>query len=498
MSLLADALRGVQSPQIVHRPPGVVSLDAATEAIELADAYGICDGHPLDDSQRFTLTVALGERADGSWAASTVADFEPRQNGKNDTCNARELAGLILFGEKLIIHTAHEFPTANESFLRLVAVFENWDDLRRKVARIRYANGEQGIELLSGQRLKYRARTGGSGRGFAKADLTVYDEAQHLQAEHIAASGPAKLANPNSQSWYMGSGGLSTSVNAWRLRARAVKGDAGRLAYVEHSAESLTVAADGQLVSVRPPDLLDREAWALANSAYGWRITDEKLLDLYDELGPEMFARECLCVWDPLPGVAGEPVISLGAWAKLRDDGPPTWHEPIVLGVDASPDRQWSSIAFAAHRSDGLGYVELLKHERGVAWLAESIIRNREEWGDPLVAVDTSSPAASVLAELEAAGVRVAKFGPAKLAQACGAFIDAVTDRSLRHHDDLPFGPALLAARQRSVGDGWAWSRRDSTSDITAIVAATLAFGALPAAGTNEHTFSPVVDLGDY
>jgi hypothetical protein len=61
-----------------------------------------------------------------------VGDFGPRQGtGKNDKIAARELAGLILFGERLIIHTAHEFPTANESFLRMVAVFENWDDLRR-------------------------------------------------------------------------------------------------------------------------------------------------------------------------------------------------------------------------------------------------------------------------------------------------------------------------------------------------------------------------------
>ena len=95
---------------------------------------------------------------------------------------------------------------------------ENWDDLRRKVARIRYANGEQGIELLSGQRLKYRARTGGSARGFAKADLIVYDEAQHLAREHVAGSGPAKLANPNSQTWYAGSGGMTTSAKAWEIR----------------------------------------------------------------------------------------------------------------------------------------------------------------------------------------------------------------------------------------------------------------------------------------
>jgi hypothetical protein len=222
-SQLAERL-GVQVPQIVHLPPDVHSLAAAEEAIELADAYGVADGHPLSESQKFTLRAGLGERSDGSWAATAVADFKPRQGGgKTDTIAARELAGLILFGERLQIHTAHEFPTANESFLRVVAVFEAWDDLRRRVARIRYANGEQGIELLSGQRLKYRARTGGSGRGFAKADLVVYDEAQHLQGEHVAASGPARLSNPNSQSWYAGSGGLSTSLVAWRMRRRALR-----------------------------------------------------------------------------------------------------------------------------------------------------------------------------------------------------------------------------------------------------------------------------------
>jgi hypothetical protein len=142
---------GVQEPQILHLPPDVVSLAAAEEAIELADAYGVCDGFPLAESQKITLRGGLGERADGSWAASTVGDFGPRQGtGKNDKIAARELAGLILFGERLIIHTAHEFPTANESFLRMVAVFENWDDLRRRVARIRYANGEQGIEFCRG------------------------------------------------------------------------------------------------------------------------------------------------------------------------------------------------------------------------------------------------------------------------------------------------------------------------------------------------------------
>lgn len=204
MTSLLDVRLGRQTPQIVRLPADVASLAAADEAIELADTYGIADGYPLDESQCFTLRAAMGQRADWSWAAATVADFEPRQSGKNDSVAARELYGLVARGEQLIIHTAHEFPTANESFLRFVALFENWDDLRRLMRRPYYGNGTQGITLLSGQRILYKARTGGAGRGFAKADLVVYDEAQHLRAEHVAASGPARLANPNAQAWYCG------------------------------------------------------------------------------------------------------------------------------------------------------------------------------------------------------------------------------------------------------------------------------------------------------
>ena len=80
---------GVQSPQISHLPPDVHSLDAALEASELAEAYGLA----LDESQRFTIEAAMGLRADDTWAASEVADFEPRQNGKNDTIQAREMWG---------------------------------------------------------------------------------------------------------------------------------------------------------------------------------------------------------------------------------------------------------------------------------------------------------------------------------------------------------------------------------------------------------------------
>jgi hypothetical protein len=384
---------------------------------------------------------------------------------------ARELAGLILFGERLIIHTAHEFPTANESFLRLVAVFENWDDLRVRVARIRYANGEQGIELLSGQRLKYRARTGGSGRGFAQADLLVYDEAQHLQAEHVAASGPARLSNPNNQSWYMGSGGLATSHNAWRMRRRALAGGGGRFAYVEHTAEQVRLV-EGKVESVKPADLLDREAWAAANSAYGSRITDESLYSLYEELGLDLFARECLCIWDTELG-AEESIVSAEAWAACKNVKSQS-SDRVSFALDVSPDRVWSSIAAASESTHGGVHVELIDRRRGTGWLVARAVELQGKWGGKM-AIAKGSPAWSLKEDLDTAKVDLLPISTEEHSQACGDFYDGVIESRIRHIDQAELNAALKGADRRPYQDAWLWSRRSSSTDISPLVAVTLA-----------------------
>jgi hypothetical protein len=480
-----DVRLGVVEPQIVHLPPDVHSLDGAGEAISLADAYGICDGFRLDDSQRFTLRAALGERVDGSWAAATVCDFEPRQNGKNDTVAARELAGLLVFEERLIIHTAHEFATANEAFLRMVGVFEGSPDLRARVAHIYYANGAQSIHLKTGQRLLYRARTAGAGRGFAKADLVVYDEAQHLQPEHVAASGPTRLANPNAQAWYMGSGGLATSTNAWRLRRRALAGGGGRFAYVEHTAERMTVEG-GRLVSRRPA-VLDREAWAQANPAYGRRISDESLLSLHDELGPDLFARECLCMWDAEPGGEGGE-IDPALWAALADAS-----SSIVsnhrLALDVSPDRRWASFGAAGRRADGRLHVEAWERRPGTGWVLEVAVASWELRHIPF-RIQTGSPAGAFIVPLRERGVEVVEVSASEHAQALGQFLDACECDGLRHLGGSALNMAVAGGVVRASGDVSLWGRRTSKVDISPLVAVTLAVGGVPEAVEESLTFA--------
>jgi hypothetical protein len=473
MSLQTGALLGELTPQILLRPADVHSLDAAREAIELAEAYGVCRGHGLDGSQQFTLEVGLGERLDGSWAAATMCDFEPRQNGKNDSCAARELAGLLLFDERLILHTAHEAKTAKESFERFVAVLEASDDLRRKVKKIRYANGEQGVEMLSGGRLMYATRTASAGRGFAEADLVVYDESQHLTAEQLASSAPTKLANPNSQSWYMGSGGLSHSLAAWRLRKRGLRGVPGRFGYVEHTAEVVSLV-EGRVVSVKPADMLDRAAWATANPAYGYRITDEKMLELFEELGPDLFGRECLNLWDPEAG-EDAAVWGPGVWASaVSASAAPV--RPFFVGVDATPFEPGKGQSCAVAVTGG-GVVELVEPRSSMASLEGDVVALARSIG-AAVALDPSGPAAFIRPGLEAAGVQMLDVSGQKMGQACGLFFSAVEDRKVQVRQHVDLERAVAGARIMPKADAWVWARKFGLADVSPLVAVTLAWWA--------------------
>lgn len=79
--------------------------------VELAAAAGLF----LDPWQEFCLESALWERPSPDdeerweWSSFEVGILVPRQNGKGAILEARELGGLFLFEESLILHSAHEF-----------------------------------------------------------------------------------------------------------------------------------------------------------------------------------------------------------------------------------------------------------------------------------------------------------------------------------------------------------------------------------------------------
>ena len=483
-------LLGVQTPSLLHLPTGVVSHDAAVEAVQLAEDCGLL----LDDSQKFTLRCALGERADGTWAAIDVVDEEPRQNGKGDTQIARQLAGLFLFTEDLQIATAHEFKTANEAFLRLVAVIDGDPALRSKVLRIRYANGEQGVELKSGARLKFAARSMGSGRGFAGVSTVYVDEAYAATGEHLAALLPTLSTHPNPQRWFASSAPLASSHVLWNLRRRAIIGNGGRmvgesddrLAYVGHTAEVFDVDNAGRVRSVAP-DPEDREAWALANPALGYRIDPDYVASELGTYGPAIFLRERLGVGDPEAGRLEEVAAKIDpdAWQKCHvSQLVKVEPKRCVFAIDCVPSGGHVSIAVGAGTSDR-PYVEVVEHQRGVGWVARRIVELVQKWQPVAVGIDAQGPAGGLVgpiraalgeANLDADILKVVTFGDMK--SWCEAFHTDVMEGRLRvptgqDHLDL----AVVNATERRHGNAWLWDRRDTAIPISPLVAATIARG---------------------
>jgi hypothetical protein len=91
------------------------------------------------------------------------------------------------------------------------------------------------------------------------------------------------------------------------------------------------------------------------------------------------------------------------------------------------------------------------------------------------VIIDPVGAAGSLVGELRALGVTVTEISTRQMVTGCGRFFDTVKTQQLRHIDQTPLTAAVAGAKRRALGDAWAWHRRDTTVDVSPLVAATLA-----------------------
>lgn len=458
---------GAQEPRLLTLPGGAVSSSGA-ETVELAASVGL----ELDPWQQLVLEGALSERADGQWAAFEVGLIVGRQSGKGSILEARELAGLFLFGERMILHTAHQFNTAKEAFRRIRALIDGSDDLVRKVRQVRQSNEEVSIELLSGQRLRFVARNGGSGRGFT-GDCVILDEAFKLGPDEMGALLPTLSARPNPQIWYTSSAPMATSHQLHAVRRRALAGGSPRLAFFEWSIDP---AVD---------DPAAPAAWARANPALGIRISEEFIAGEMAALDAATFARERLGVPDmPLSEVRADPPIPLELWdGCVADAGRPG--EGLVWAVDVSPDLQSAAVGVAWRRDDGRVQVQVVDHRPGAGWVAGRVAELRGRWGGVWV-LDPRGGSGSLVEGWPGVSVSAADAR-----RWCVLLDAAVRSGGLAHFGQAEVRAGLEGAVRRPSEDGgWSWARRQSTVDISPLVAVSLAHGAL-AGGVTEQAALP-------
>lgn len=449
--------------------------NSAAEAVDLLDQVGM----PLDPWQQIALDVMLGERADGKWSAFEFGLIVARQNGKGGVLEARELAGLFLFGEQLIIHSAHEFATAAEAFRRMKNLIDGTAWLSKRVKKVMNSHGSEGFELMSGQRLSYRTRTAGGGRGFS-GDVVILDEAQKLDAGQLAALMPTLSARPNPQLIYTGTVTPDAAILR-RIVERGRKGGEAHLAFAEWS------APEGS-------DPADPAAWAQANPALSIRISPDYVAAEQASLPALEFSMERLSIWPDVTQLGS--VISVESWSQCGESDATPHTGSVSVGVAISPGRDWASVGVAAHRPDGTTYVELIKHEPGTDWLIPYLVGLTERRQPVALVVDQAGPAGTLLAAMGAAGLTVRVTDTTAYKAACGGFVDSVKYARIRHREQTPLTTAAVGVTEHRLGDAFVYERRNSAVLVSPLEAVTLAvWGLTPEPRKKEFS---MVNLADF
>ena len=495
MTLQRSERVGSQLPTWRALPSDGCDNGSGDDAIELALLAGL----DLDEWQRLVLRDSLLVRADDPdrWAALTVWLAVGRQNGKGSILEARQLAGLALFGSRLAVHTAHELKTTQEHFLRMQQLIEGCADVERMVLRIRTGKGDEAIEMKNGNRLRFIARSTGGGRGFSADDLYL-DESMFvgegmMRAIFSTMAARSKAGNP--QLWLTGSAPKADEPNqAWAHgQVGILRGDKrpDRSLYLDFGTLPPTleeVDAAGGVDAAVALLVDDRDRWYGSNPSLGTRIGEEFCETERSTLGVWGFAVERLGLVIPPEVTENLSGVDIDAWAKLAGEFTLNDAPTRVVGVDLNESGGAGTVT-AAGVVGGRACLEVVA-TGGVGSLVEWITR-QDQGVIGAVVVDESSHARMLSKLLTPDGstsplVPVVGRSSTEAAEDHALFVLSVASGEFVHRGDARVRAAILAAAQRPMGERWKWSPRHSSGDITALRSAALALANVSAAGVHD------------
>jgi hypothetical protein len=461
------------APRYCSVAPHVSSL--GPRAVALAASAGLI----ADDWQEFVTEKLLGLDQEDRFVHFEGGVNVARQNGKDGILEIIELDALVNWpGQNLVIHSAHEFATAQEHQLRLESLFQNTPELHALVkdkGGYKHANGQESINLKSGSRIIFKARTKGGAIGFS-ADLLVWNEAMMLPDAVVGAMMPTLRASDAPYGPLIIYAGTAVDqdihvygINWARIRERGIAGEPG-LAYFEWSAH-LDVDRPDELTDAQ---LNDRTLWLQANPALGKRIDPEHMAREIASMATRVAAVQLFGVGDwPATDGAEDTLISSQDWADCEEHD---WEfvDPVIISFDISPDRR-TSICVSGRTDRGQMGVEVINHAAGTGWVFDRLSSLYQNHEVAEVVCDGYGPAAAIASQLDEAGITIRRLDSADYGKACGLFVNMVGEKTLRHLGQDELSNAIKGAKPRPLVDRWAWSRTNSLVDISPLVAATLA-----------------------
>jgi phage terminase large subunit-like protein len=376
-----------------------------------------------------------------------------RQQGKTHLARMMMLAHLYLFGSKNVIIMSSNRSMALDTFRQVAYAIEESSELNKQVKQIRFANGTESIELKNGARLDVVAATRDGSRG-RTADLLYIDEVREISEEGFRAATPTTRARPNAQTLLTSNAGDAFSTVLNDLRERALSFPPKTFGFYEYSAPQFA-------------KITDRAAWAMANPALGYTVTEEALEEAVATQPIETTKTELLCQWisstqSPWPHLAVEDASDI---TLEMSPGPLT-----IFAFDVAPSRRDGSLVMGQVLPDGrIGVAVLEVFHSDVSidelYMADHIAKWCKDFYPRTVCYDKYTTA-SIGKRLEINGIHITDISGQKGYQASGDLYEALANKRLVHsgQDTLVTHFSNCAAKESD--SSWRIVRRKSAGPV--------------------------------
>jgi phage terminase large subunit-like protein len=376
-----------------------------------------------------------------------------RQSGKTHLARMMMLSHLFLFGSRNVIIMSSNRSMALDTFRQVAYAIEESSELNKQVKQIRFANGTESIELKNGARLDVVAATRDGSRG-RTADLLYIDEVREISEEGFRAATPTTRARANAQTLLTSNAGDAFSTVLNDLRERALSFPPKTFGFYEYSAPQFA-------------KITDRAAWAMANPALGYTVTEEALEEAVATQPIETTKTELLCQWisstqSPWPHMAVEDASDI---TLEMSPGPLT-----IFAFDVAPSRRDGSLVMGQVLPDGrIGVAVLEVFHSDVSidelYMADHIAKWCKDFYPRTVCYDKYTTA-SIAKRLEINGVHITDISGQKGYQASGDLYESLANKRLVHsgQDQLVTHFANCAAKESD--SSWRIVRRKSAGPV--------------------------------
>jgi phage terminase large subunit-like protein len=345
---------------------------------------------------------------------------------------------------------------ALDTFRNVAFTIEDNQFLKDQVRQIRLANGQESISLLNGARYEIAAATRDAPRG-KTADFLYLDELREWSEEAFTAALPVTRARPNSMTLMTSNAGDGFSTVLNDLRERSLSYPPKTLGYYEWSAPQHC-------------KIHDRKAWAMANPALGYLVTEETLEEAVNTNSIEATRTEMLCQWI-------DSTTSPFAYGSIEACSDSTLEMPVgpqtIMAFDIAPTRRSGALV--------MGQIKDGKVAVGLAQLWHSDIAIDEvkmasdinEWArkyHPHIICFDKYATQTIATKLEQSGWRMQDVSGQAFYQACSDLADGLANNRIVHSGQPDLVQHLNNCAAKTNDAGWRIIRRKSAGDVTAAI----------------------------